>query len=107
MMYCVHGHNFDCGCGDCDIARCRSSSYAAIAALREPRDRALIACQIQSGTRMTWTDRTYEVERSLDDQWIIYLGECAGPGERRRSWDEVLDGLRRMRPRNVELLEIT
>ena len=106
MMSCVHGHSFDCGCGDCNIAHCRTSTYATIAALPEPRDRALIACQVKSGAGMAWEDRTYEVARASDGQWIIHLGECAGPGERRSSWYEVLDWLRRMRPRDVEMLEV-
>lgn len=98
-MTCIH-------CADCDVARCRYSSYAVIAALPEPRDRALIACQIQSGAGMTWINRTYEVVRASEGQWIIHLGECGGPGERRHSWYDVLDWLRRMRPRDVEMMEV-
>lgn len=106
MITCIHGHNVGCGCADCDIARCRYAFYARIAALPEPRGRALIACQVQSGA-LLWENRTYEVVRASEGQWTIHLGECAGPGERRRSWDEVLDWLRRMRPRDVEMLEIS
>lgn len=78
-------------------------SYEAIAALREPRVRALIACQIQAGPGMTWVKRTYEVTRSKDGQWCVDFGE--GPLEPRRDWYSVLDWLRRLRPRDVELLE--
>ena len=79
------------------------TSYETIAALREPRARALIACQIQMGPGQTWTNRTYEVVRSDDGQWMIDFG--AGPLEPRRNWDAVLDWLRILRPRDVELLE--
>jgi hypothetical protein len=79
------------------------ASYETIAALREPRARALIACQIQTGPGMTWTNRTYEVVRSKDGQWLVDFGE--GPLEPRRDWDAVLDWLRKLRPRDVELLE--
>ena len=82
------------------------TSYATLAALREPRSRALIACQIQTGPGQTWTNRTYEVVRATDSsgQWMIDFGE--GPLEPRRDWDAVLDWLRRLRPRDVELLEV-
>lgn len=81
------------------------TSYETIAALREPRVRALIACQIQMGPGQTWTNRTYEVVRSTDGQWMVDFG--AGPLEPRRDWDAVLDWLRRLCPRDVELLEAT
>lgn len=74
------------------------------AALPEPRARALIACQIQMGPGRTWTDRTYEVVRASDGQWLVDLGG-AGPLERRPSWDAVLDWLRILAARDVELLE--
>ena len=77
--------------------------YTIMAALREPRSRALIACQIQTGPGQTWTNRTYEVVRSTDGQWMVDFG--AGPLEPRRDWDAVLDWLRRVCPRDVELLE--
>lgn len=93
----MHGHNYSCACGDCQIAGC--SRYA----LLEPRERALISCQIQSGPGRTWTNRTYEVVRSADGQWLVDFGE--GALEPRRSWDEILDWLRSLRPRDVELLE--
>lgn len=79
-------------------------SYESIAALPEPLDRALIACQIQTGPGQTWINRTYEVVRAVDGQWMVDFGE--GPREPRRSWDDVLDWLRRLRPRDVELLEV-
>lgn len=103
-MNCVHGHVVGCACGDCQVARCGTSSYAVVAALCEPRSRALIACQAQSGPRMVWEDRTYEVVRAADGQWL--LGFDDGPPVSRRDWDAVLDWLRRMRPRDVELLEV-
>jgi len=78
-------------------------SYEDIAAFREPRARALIACQIQAGPDMTWVDRTYEVTCSEDGQWRVDFG--AGPIEPRRDWASILDWLRRLRPRDVELLE--
>ncbi len=77
-------------------------SREAITALPEPRDRALIACQIQDGPRGTWVDRTYEVARSVDGGWLIDFGE--GRLEPRRDWSAVLDWLWRMVPRAVELL---
>jgi hypothetical protein len=79
------------------------TSYETIAALCEPRTRALIACQIQTGPGQTWTNRTYEIARSADGQWMVDFGE--GSLEPRRNWDAVLDWLRRLRPRDVELLE--
>jgi hypothetical protein len=95
-MSCIHGHSALCGCGDCQIARCW---------LREPRARTLIACQIQTGPGMTWTDRTYEVVPASDGQWLIDLGE--GALEPRRDWAAVLDWLRSLRPRDVELMEVS
>lgn len=92
---CIHGHGSACRCGDCVIARCDR--------LPEPTQRALIACQIQTGLGQTWTDRTYEVFRGQDGRWMIDFGE--GPLEPRRDWDAVLDWLRSLRPRDVELLE--
>jgi hypothetical protein len=92
---CVHGHSASCWCGDCTIAHCW---------LRKPRSRALIACQIQTGPGMTWTDRTYVVVPASDGQWMIDFGE--GAFEPRRDWNAVLDWLRSMRPRDVELLEV-
>jgi hypothetical protein len=80
-------------CGHLDVA---------IAALPEPRTRALIACQIQTGPGQTWTNRTYEVVRAPDRQWMIDFGE--GPLEPRRDWAAVLDWLGRLVPRDVELL---
>ena len=79
------------------------ADYETIEALCEPRVRALIACQIQTGPGMTWTNRTYEVVRAADGQWRIDFGD--GALEPRRSWALVLDWLRRLRPRDVELLE--
>ena len=81
----------------------KPDSLYAVAALREPQQRALIACQIQAGSGQTWTNRTYEVLRGPDGQWRIDFGE--GPLEPRRNWDDVLDWLRRLCPRDVELLE--
>ena len=80
-----------------------TAGYAAVAALREPRSRALIACQIQTGPGRTWTNRTYEVVRGADGQWLVDFG--SGPLEPRRDWESVLDWLRRLSPRDVELLE--
>lgn len=77
--------------------------YAAISSIPEPRVRALIACQIQSGPGMTWTDRTYEVLRANDGQWRVDFGE--GVREPRRSWSAVLEWLRSLRPRDVEVME--
>lgn len=77
--------------------------YATVAAFREPRSRALIACQIQTGPGMTWTNRTYEVVRASDGQWLVDFGE--GAREPRRDWDAVLSWLVKLRPRDVELLE--
>lgn len=71
--------------------------------LPEPRRRALIACQIQTGPGQKWTNRTYEAVRSADGQWMIDFG--AGPLEPRRDWAAVLDWLRCLVPRDVELLE--
>lgn len=79
------------------------ASYETIGALPEPRDRALIACQIQTGLGMTWTNRTYEVIRAADGQWRVDFGE--GALEPRRDWAAVLRWLELMRPRDVELLE--
>jgi len=98
-MSCVHGHGIDCGCGDCTIARCGRAIHAFL----EPQTRALIACQIQTGPGMTWTNRTYEVVRAADGQWLVDFGE--GALEPRRNWDEILGWLRSLRPRDVELLE--
>jgi hypothetical protein len=80
------------------------ANYATIAALHEPRDRALIACQIQTGPGQTWTNRTYEVIRATDGQWHVDFG--AGPLEPRRDWAAVLRWLELLRPRDVELLEV-
>lgn len=82
------------------------TSYEDITALSEPRSRALIACQIQSGPGQAWTNRTYEVVRASDGsgQWLVDFG--AGPLEPRRDWDAVLDWLWRLGPRDVELLEV-
>ena len=82
-----------------------SAGVSALAALREPRVRALIACQIQVGPGQTWTNRTYEVVRGRDGQWLVDFG--AGPLEPRRDWTSVLDWLARLSPRDVELLEDT
>lgn len=71
--------------------------------LPEPRSRALIACQIQRGPDETWVDRTYEVIRAKDGQWLVDFG--AGPLEPRRDWRSILDWLWRLSPRGVELLE--
>lgn len=71
--------------------------------LAEPRSRALIACQIQAGPGRTWTNRTYEVVRGSDGQWLVDFGE--GPLEPRRDWASVVDWLARLCPRDVELLE--
>jgi len=73
-------------------------------ALHEPRVRALIACQVQSGPDMTWEDRTYEVFRSADGQWRIDFGY--GEQEPRSDWDAVLRWFAAMRPRAVEMLEV-
>lgn len=78
-------------------------SYETICALPEPRDRALIACQIQTGLGMTWTNRTYEGIRAADGQWRVDFGD--GALEPRRNWAAVLSWLEKMRPRDVELLE--
>ncbi len=80
-----------------------SASHETICTLPEPRDRALIACQIQTGPAMAWTNRTYDVVRSPDGQWRIDFGE--GALEPRRCWAAVLDWLCKLRPRDVELLE--
>lgn len=79
------------------------TNYAGIGELREPRDRALLACQIQTDPGMTWTNRTYEVIRTTDGQWRVDFGE--GALEPRRDWSAVLDWLRSLRPRDVEMLE--
>ena len=71
--------------------------------LPEPRDRALIACQIQLGIGQTWTNRTYEVIRASDGQWRVDFGE--GALERRSDWAAVLAWFWSLRPRDVELLE--
>lgn len=78
--------------------------YEAIASLHEPRSRVLIACQIQSGPRMTWTNRTYEISRAVDGQWLVDFGE--GALEPRRSWSAVVEWLCSLRPRDVEMMEI-
>lgn len=96
----VHGHGRDCRCEGCTSIRCGRD---AIAALREPRVRSLIACQIQAGSGSTWLNRTYEVVRSADARWSLDFGQ--GPLEPRRDWEGVLDWLRSLRPRAVELLE--
>jgi hypothetical protein len=72
--------------------------------LPEPKMRALIACQIQSGPERTWINRTYEVIRTDDDQWRIDFGE--GGLEPRRSWSDVLEWLWHLAPRDVEMMEI-
>lgn len=69
----------------------------------EPQQHALIACQIQTGPGQTWTNRTYEVSRATDGQWMVDFG--AGPLEPRRDWDAVLEWLWCLRPRDLELLE--
>jgi hypothetical protein len=51
--------------------------------LPEPTQRALIACQIQTGLGQTWTDRTYEVFRGqdgldLENDMPIALGGVGG-----------------------------
>ena len=97
---CLHGHDVGCGCGDCTIARCRRYE---VPPLREPRVRALIACQIQTGPGMTWTDRTYEVIRAPDGHWRIDFGD--GGSEPRCDWDAVVRWLELLRPRDVEMLE--
>ena len=98
---CVHGHDVSCGCGDCAIARCRRYE---VPFLREPQSRALIACQIQTGPGMTWTDRTYEVIRASDGQWRVDFGD--GALEPRRDWAAVVRWLELLRPRDVEMLEV-
>ena len=98
---CIHGHGTDCTCGDCKIARCGRKT---VPALREPQQRALITCQIQTVPGQTWTNRTYEVLRAPDGQWRVGFGG-EGPLEPRRNWDDVLDWLRRLSPRDVEMLE--
>lgn len=75
--------------------------YETIAKLREPKRRALISCQIPAGDG--WLDRTYEVIRARDGQWMVDFG--AGPLEPRRSWEDVLNWLCRLSPRDVEMLE--
>ena len=97
---CVHGHSAGCGCGDCGIARC---VRYLVPYLREPRDRALIACQIQTGPSMTWTDRTYEVVRAPDGQWRLDFGD--GALEKRSDWAAIVRWLELLRPRDVEMLE--
>ena len=95
---CIHGHpRGDCGCGDCKIARCDRL------AIPEPQQRALIACQIQTGIGQTWTSRTYEVVRAPDGQWMVDFGE--GALEPRRDWEAVLGWFWSLKPRDVELLE--
>lgn len=96
-MTCIHGHVAGCTCGDCAIARCW-------AFLPEPRGRALIACQIQTGPSRAWTDRTYVVVPAADGQWMVDFG--MGALEPRRDWAAILDWLRALRPRDVELLEV-
>lgn len=71
--------------------------------LAEPRGRALIACQIQTGSDMAWTDRMYEVVPAADGLWLIDFGE--GGLEPRRDWRDVLDWLGCLHPRAVELVE--
>ncbi len=78
---------------------------AMIEAIPEPlASRVLVACQIQTGPGMTWTDRTYEFVRALDGQWGVDFGE--GVIEPRRDWAAVLGWFWRVRPRDVELLEV-
>jgi hypothetical protein len=72
--------------------------------LPEPRTRALIACQIQTGVEQTWANRTYEVIRASDGQWRVDFGE--GALEPRRDWAAILAWFWSLRPRNVELLEV-
>jgi hypothetical protein len=85
------------------MMRYRGHRDVAITALPEPRVRALIACQIQlSGT--AWTNRTYEVIRADDGQWLLDFGE--GWREPRRDWNAVLDWLVAMRPRDIEMMEV-
>ncbi len=72
--------------------------------LPEPRQHALIACQIQVGFDQTWTKRTYEAVRTDDGLWRIDFG--AGLLEPRRDWAAVLAWLRLLAPRDVELLEV-
>jgi len=98
--YCAHGHETDCGCGDCKIARCIRRQTVV---LPEPQRRALIACQIQTGLGQTWTSRTYEVVRAPDGQWMVDFGE--GALKPRRDWEAVLGWLWSLKPRDVELLE--
>jgi hypothetical protein len=81
----------------------KAEDHAGISTLREPRDRALIACQIQTGPGMTWTNRTYEVIRGADGQWRVDFGK--GALEPWRDWSAILDWLRSLRPRDLELLE--
>ena len=72
-------------------------------ALPEPLVRALIACQIQTWPGGTWTNRTYEVIRASDGQWLVDFGD--GAIEPRRDWSAVVDWLCRLGARDVELLE--
>lgn len=72
--------------------------------LPEPRTRALISCQIQTGVEQTWANRTYEVIRASDGQWRVDFGE--GALEPRRDWAAILAWFWSLRPRNVELLEV-
>lgn len=74
-------------------------SNGLIMALPAPPSRALIACQIQSGS--DWVDRTYEVRRAPDG-WLIDFGE--GAPAKRVDWDAVLIWLSSLRPRDVEML---
>jgi len=63
----------------------------------------LVACQIQTGTSFTWSDRTYVVVRGDDGQWLVDFGE--GPLEPRRDWSAILDWLRILGARDIEILE--
>jgi hypothetical protein len=81
----------------------RAFCAEVVSALHEPRRLALIACQIQTGPGRTWTNRTYAVERTADGQWLIYFG--GGARVLRSDWNDVLDWLRRLCPRDIELLE--
>jgi len=80
------------------------ASRDVLSMLPEPRERALIACQIQDDPRGPWVDRTYAVVRAVGSGWLIDFG--AGRLEPRRDWSAVLDWLWRMAPRDVELMEV-
>lgn len=80
-----------------------AQSYKIIEALHAPRVRALIACQIQTGGGMTWTNRTFEVVRLTKERWFVDFG---GTSEHFHSWSDVRVFLQRLSPRNVEMLEL-